>query len=129
MTSLNIETPVTEVQTAADLVVGAAGDEDQGPSALELLAGTIMERFDVEVPSTATHRMFSPELPLELQRFSAAWLMWILSQNAMALNFGDTERLMVSLCDRAVPEIYLPESPKDTRRLKNCRRWSISSGR
>ena len=98
-----------EVQTAADLVVGAAGDEDQGSSALELFASIIMERFREQVASTATNRMFSPELPLEIQRFSAAWLMWILSKDAMALSFGNAERLTVALCDRAIPEIYPPE--------------------
>ena len=50
--------------------------------------------------------MFSPELPLATQRFSAVWLMWILSKNGMALSFGDTERLAASLCDRAIPEVY-----------------------
>ena len=52
---------------------------------------------------SAMNRMFSPELPLDVQRFSAVWLIWILSQNRRALSFGDTERLTASLCDRAIP--------------------------
>ena len=109
MVPSTIEAPVTDVQAAADLVIGAAGDEQEASSALDLLATVILERFGEQATSMATDRMFSPELPLEVQKFSAAWLVWILSENAMALGFGDTERLTVSLCDRAILEVYPPE--------------------
>ena len=100
------DVPVTDIQAAADLLIEAAGDEEQGASALEMFSNTILDRFGEKVTSRAKDRIFSPELPLETQRFMAVWLMWVLSQNRMALSFADTERLTVSLCDRAIPEIY-----------------------
>lgn len=106
MNRLNDTASVTDVQVAADLLIEATGDEEQATEALELFAAAVLDRFGEMASSTAKNRLFSPELPFAAQRFSAAWLIWVLSQNRGALNFGDTERLTASLCDRAIPEAY-----------------------
>ena len=110
MDRLSDPASASDVQVAADLLIETAGDEEQGADALELFSAAVLDHFRETTSSTAKSRLFSPELPFAAQRFSAAWLIWILSQNRGALNFGDTERLTASLCDRAIPEAY----PTDT---------------
>ena len=101
--------PLTDIQAAADLLVESAGDEQQSSEALEIFSTLILERFGEKAMATAKERLFSPELGLDAQRFSAVWLIWILSQNGMSLQFGDTERLTASLCQRAIPDIFPPD--------------------
>ena len=100
---------LTDVQAAADLVVEAGGDEAQGTAALEVFSTVILERFGEDVTSSLRTQLFSPELPLAAQRFSAVWLTWILSQNPLAFDFGEIRHLIATLCDRAIPGFYPPD--------------------
>ena len=106
MNKLSDPASVADVQSAADLLIEAAGDETQGAAALEMFSSAVLDRYAENASTTAKDRLFSPELPFAAQRFSAAWLIWVLSQDRGALHFGDTERLTAALCDRAIPEAY-----------------------
>ena len=98
--------PMSDIQGAADLLIEMASNEEQGPSALDVLSAAILEYCDEEITSAPSQRLFSPELSLDTQRLSAVWLVWALSQNRGSLAFEDTERLTALLCDRTLANFY-----------------------
>lgn len=129
MNELNDQASVADIQVAADLLIEATGDEAQGIEALELFSAAVLERFGETTSPSAKNRLFSPELPFAVQQFSAAWLIWILSQNRGALHFGDTERLTASLCDRAIAEAYpadISERDQTFEKLQALERFATS---
>ena len=86
------------IQKAADALVECSPKER--PDALEQLAKSIFDHFAYSYESSAVSALFSKELPNNIQRFSGAWLLRILTRSAIALQFGDTERLTASLFDQ-----------------------------
>ena len=98
MTVRHAPNSVSAVQRAADSLVKC---EPEGrPDALEFFAKTIFVHFDHRYDSNAVPELFSRELPNNIQRFSAVWLLRVLTRSAMALQFGDTEWLTASLFDQ-----------------------------
>ncbi len=98
MTEQQLGKPLTEIQSAAERLANA-GDEEQ-QSALEELAQTILEHFNYNSNATATSRLFSIELPAQIQRFAAGWLLWTLTISPNALKSGNTEGVAGLLFDR-----------------------------
>ena len=86
------------IQDSVDQLIQAEADERQ--RAFQRLAKSILEHFDHATDVSATSALFSPELPNNAQRFAAVWLVRVLTRSAVALDFGDTQRLTASLCDR-----------------------------
>lgn len=93
------------IQKAADTLVSC--ETEERPESLEQLAKSILEHFGHRYDSSAASELFSKELPNNIQRFSASWLLRILTQSPMALQFGDIERLSASLFDQVYyPDVY-----------------------
>ena len=95
---------LSTVQSAADRLAEAS--QDTQDEAFEELASCILEHFQHEYDNEATTEVFSPELPMNIQRFVAAWLLRVLAKSSTALQFGNTERLTGNLLDRAVRGFY-----------------------
>ncbi len=87
-----------EIEAAAERLVEPQSGEQS--DALEQFALTILGHHGHPYESTATSELFSRELPMEIQRFAAVWLVRILTKSPMALDFGSTEGLAGSLFDR-----------------------------
>ena len=87
-----------EIEAAAERLVEPQSGEQS--DALEQFALTILGHHGHPYESTATSELFSRELPMEIQRFAAVWLVRILTKSPMALDFGSTKGLAGSLFDR-----------------------------
>ena len=84
-------------QAADDLVVLAAKER---PAAFATLATAILKHFAYPCDSNEYPDLFSRALPLDIQRFTAVWLLRILTRSPMSLQFDDIERHTSSLFDR-----------------------------
>ena len=94
-----------EIQKAADILV-SCNASDRTASFLAF-SYAVLEHFSYPSQSGDYLGLFSPDLPHNVQRFIAAWLLRILSRSPRALEFDDVERLAASLFDRVIPkEIY-----------------------
>ena len=72
---------LAEVQSAADFLAEIPADEKE--SAFELFAESILNYFGrTDDPIIKTEVLFRKELPLNLQRFAAAWLLRIITKDA-----------------------------------------------
>ena len=100
MTGQQSRPPLTEIQTACDRLVSARAAER--PRALEELSHAILDYFSHSYDSPATPVLFSRELPPNIQRFAAAWLVWTLMASRDALRFDNTEGMAGSLFDRTL---------------------------
>ena len=98
MNEHSINGVMSDVQVAADALVNCSPEER--PKSLERLASEILYYFEHSYESNAVSELFSNELPNNIQRFSASWLLRILTQSSMALQFGDIERLSAALFDQ-----------------------------
>ena len=82
--------PCKGIEAAAERL--AATRSGGQPKALEQLARTVLEHHDHPYDSAATSELFSRELPMEIQRLAAVWLVRVLTKSARALDFENTER-------------------------------------
>lgn len=98
MTQQHPNDSVLEIQQAADTLVECRAKDRS--DALERLAKTIFAHFSHNYDSNAISELFSKELPNNIQRFSGAWLLRILTWSSTALQFEETERLTASLFDQ-----------------------------
>ncbi len=91
---------LASIQSAADQLVNskARGREQ----AFQQLATSILKHYDGDCRGDSATTLFSLELPPEIQRFSAAWLLRVLSRSDVALDFGDFRRLTATLFDRTM---------------------------
>ena len=113
MTEQQSNTNARTVQLAADDLVSCE-DKDK-PAALLKFAGEVLEHYSCPAQSGDYLGLFSADLPRDVQRFTAAWLLRILAQSPMALNFDDVQRLTVSLFDRVIPQDIYSRCGLDTR--------------
>ena len=104
---------LTEIQASADRLIGAHPEEQAG--ALEELAQAILEHHGHSRRSTAIDELFSRELPWDIQRFAAVWLVRVLTESSMALHTGDSERLAASLFDHVFQKDVYRSANVDTR--------------
>ena len=106
MTEQTDALPLGEIQSAADRLIKAEPAEQ--PTALNDLAHRIINYFDRSpIHPNATDELFSKELPQEIQYFSTAWLVWVLSKSSNALNFDNVQAMAGALFDRTLRyEIY-----------------------
>ena len=95
---------LADIQTAANILAGASEVEKE--DALELLAVIVLDRFCHIYGSSAASEILSRELPLQIQRFAAAWLLRVLTKNTTALDFGTTEAQTAGLFDRTFADAY-----------------------
>ena len=96
---------LAEVQTAASYL--AEVPEDERESAFELLAESILNHFArTDNSSVRSESLFSQELPLNIQRFVAAWLLRITTKEASALTFGNTRAQTATLFDHTFEAAY-----------------------
>ena len=102
-----------EVEIAAARLINAqsGGQSD----ALEQLARAILEHHDHAYDSTAASELFSSELPMEIQRLAAVWLVRVLTKSSMALAFRNTEGRAGSLFDRVFERDVYREINIDSR--------------
>lgn len=98
MTEWNCEDNAVAIQSAADDLVGATSDERS--AAFERLSIAIVKYHRYPYDSGFCPDLFSVERPLEFQRFVAVWLLRVLAQAPMSLQFDDVERRAISLFDR-----------------------------
>ena len=98
MTTQHTIKSAVEIQRAADALVESSIKTRE--DALERLAKTILDYYRHRFDSSAISELFSRELPNSIQRFTAVWLLRILSRSAMALQFRNTEGLAASLFDQ-----------------------------
>ena len=113
VTELQPNTNARAVQLAADDLVSCE-DKDK-PIALSRFAGEVLEHYSCPPQSGDYLGLFSADLPRDVQRFTAAWLLRILARSPMALNFDDVQRLSVSLFDRVIPPDIYSRCGLDTR--------------
>ncbi len=113
MPELQPNTDARAVQLAADDLVSC--DDTEKPVALSRFAGEILEHCSCPPQSGDYLGLFSADLPREVQRFTAAWLLRILARSPMALKFDDVQRLSVSLFDRVIPQEIYSRCGIDTR--------------
>ena len=99
MIQQQLDKDLGQIQSAMDRLTAA--QSSARPDALDHLATTILEHFGHSYDSDAKSELFSSALPVEIQRFAAAWLVRVLTKSSTALQFGDTERLAATLFDRA----------------------------
>ena len=98
MTEQHIDQSISKIQlTAKRLIHCEASGRLQ---ALEKLSEAIFVHFCHRYESTATSELFSKELPNNIQRFTATWLLRILTLSPTALQFGETERLAGTMFDQ-----------------------------
>ena len=95
---------LVDIQTATNILAGAP--EVDKEDAFQLLAETALDRFGHIPSSSAASEIFSRELPLQIQRFVAAWLLRVLTKNTTALDFGTTEAKTAGLFDRTFADAY-----------------------
>ena len=96
---------LAEVQAAADFLAEVPAGERE--SAFELLAESILNHFGhTDDPSAGTEVLFKKELPLNIQRFAAAWLLRVITKETSALEFGNTRAQTATLFDRTFPDAY-----------------------
>ena len=89
-----------EIQRAVDTLANC--EPEQQPAALEQLGKAIFKRYGHPYSSSATSELFSKELRNDIQRFSAVWLLRILTRSPGALQsqFQGAERLTADLFDQ-----------------------------
>ena len=103
--SVKIKTSMRQVQIAAEYLVEVQIDEQE--DALELLAEAILDHFGYTYETgVAVEILFSRELPLHIQRFGAAWLLRILTEDGSALDFERARAQTAALFDRTLEETY-----------------------
>ena len=97
-----------KIQEAIDLLLSELNRESlpEIENAFEQFASSILDYFDHKQDSTASSTIFSRELPMNIQRFAAAHILRILTQNSRALEFGNASFLAGSLFDRTFRELY-----------------------
>ena len=86
------------IQLAANELAKARRRER--PRALEELAQAILNYRGHSCNSNPLSELFSVELPSELQRIAAVWLIWTIAKSREALDFKQTEALAGNLFDR-----------------------------
>ena len=99
MIQQQLDKDLGQIQSAMDRLTAA--QSPARPDALDHLATTILEHFGHSYDSDAKSELFSSALPVEIQRFAAAWLVRVLTKSSTALQFGDTERLAATRCSTA----------------------------
>ena len=90
---------LAHVQSAFDKLVAAQPGIQE--DALDRLALCILQHFNEGGDSNASTRLFSPDLPLRVQRFTAVWILRLLVDSPRALDFGSIGGLAATLFDRA----------------------------
>ena len=96
---------LAEVQAAADFLAEVPAGERE--SAFELLAESMLNHFGLtDDPSAGTEVLFKKELPLNIQRFVAAWLLRVITKETSALDFGNTRAQTATLFDRTFSDAY-----------------------
>ena len=96
---------LAEIQSAADFLAEVPVDEKE--SAFELLTESILNYFGrTDDSSVRTEMLFRKELPLNIQRFVAAWLLRIITKEASALDFGNRRAQTATLFDRTFGAAY-----------------------
>ena len=113
MTEQQTNTNARAVQLAADDLVSS--EEEDKPVALSRFAGEVLEHYSCPPQSGDYLGLFSADLPRDVQRFTAAWLLRILVRSPMALRFDDVQRLTVSQFDRVIPRDIYSRCGLDTR--------------
>ena len=101
MTEQSDGSQLGEIQSAANRLIAVQPEEK--PKALNDFAHLILNHFSQSPDhSNATAELFSKELPQKIQRFAAAWFVWVLSKSANALNFENVEAMVSALFDRTL---------------------------
>ena len=95
---------LVDIQTASNILAGAPKAERE--DAFELLAEMVLDHFGHLSSSSAAPEILSRGLPLQIQRFIAAWLLRVLTKNTAALDFGTTEAQTAILFDRTFADAY-----------------------
>ncbi len=90
---------MARIQSAVDRLAEAEPGDQEG--ALNHLAICILQHFGEGGDSNAITKLFSPELPRDVQRFAAVWLLRLLTESSHALDFGSMNARAGSLSDRA----------------------------
>ena len=90
------------IQAAANYV--AQAERRERPRALEDLAQAILDHHGHSCNSKALNELLSVELPSEIQRFAAVWLIWTIAKSREALDFKRIEALAENLFDRVYKE-------------------------
>ena len=98
MTEHHIEPILANVQSAANQL--ASANTEGRANALEHLAATILTHTNHEYDSPATLELFSRELPDNIQRFAAVWLLRVIVESPRALQFENMEGRAALLFDR-----------------------------
>ena len=90
-----------ELQSAASRLINAQTPDQV--SAFENFARIILDYADQGIDdSRATPQLFAKESPQDIQRLTAAWLLWILSKSPTALDFDNIEAMTGSLFDQTL---------------------------
>ena len=106
MTQRGTTNDAHDIQRAADNVAALAAKER--PEAFETFAASILKHFTYPYDSNESPNLFSLELPLNIQRFAAVWLLRILTRSPMSLQFNETERHAAALFDRVFERQIYP---------------------
>ena len=114
MTDQQTVTNLSRVQSSADGLANAKPEERQ--SALEDLCQAFLEHFHEPYDSTATEKVLSRGLPVQVQQFAAAWLVRCLTKSQAALQFASIEPLAADLFDRAFQNNIYQRIKTDSRR-------------
>ena len=102
-----------EVQAAADHLTNAQPEERAG--ALDKLAQAILEHHGHSWDSSARDELFSRELPKNIQRFAAVWLLRVLTESPLALQSVDADRLAGALFDQVFQKDVYRSANVDSR--------------
>ena len=89
---------LASVQRAVDRLVNAK--EHERERALRQLATSLLQHYNHDIKRDTVSELFSLELPLQIQRFSAVWLLRALVDSNAVLDFGNTHRQTAALFDR-----------------------------
>ena len=93
------------VQQAADNLVDCI--EDQRPTYFDQFVRSIFEVFGEKYETATPNKVFATELPNEIQKFAAVWLLRVMTKSRSAIDIGDIPTLTGSLFDRVFQhEIY-----------------------
>ena len=129
MTTLPEQTSLIELGIAFNQLVKAAPDEQT--NALENFCQSILHRYNYTFSSTAVDELFSRELPDEIQRFTAVWVLRVLIESPTASRSGDMERLVVTLFDRGLhrdlyQRLHIEDKMQTFEKIQFLTRWAIS---
>ena len=89
---------VAKIQRAADILVNSDGKERRG--ALRKLAQVVFEHHDHGCDDDPLLELFSKELPNEIQRTCALWILRVLADAPMVLDFDSVEPKAAGLFDQ-----------------------------